>query len=178
MNNTIDTKNLSRRRFIVAAIALAGTASVFQPGLLSLSKAWASSPGQITEPVRQAMVKMARLLYPHDALSDEAYASALDGALSETAASTQFAEQIDAAISALNESTEGNWQDLDETRQIKAMQEIASEPYFLVVQNAVRAGIYNGEDFWKHIGYPGPSKGFGGYLHRGAGEIDWLPEES
>jgi hypothetical protein len=35
-----------------------------------------------------------------------------------------------------------------------------------------------GAAYWKHVGYPGPSKDFGGYLRRGAGEIDWLGEDS
>lgn len=178
MESLLKTKVLTRRRFIVAAMALAGTTSVIEPGLLSLSRAWASSPEKVDEAVHLAMVKMARLLYPHDAIPDQVYASVLDSVLSDTAASAQFAKQIDTAYSALNEYAAGHWQNADEASQIKAMREIASEPYFQAIQNVVRAGIYNGEDFWKHIGYPGPSKDFGGYLHRGAGEIDWLPEES
>jgi hypothetical protein len=35
-----------------------------------------------------------------------------------------------------------------------------------------------GAAFWQQVGYPGPSKGFGGYLHHGPGEVDWLGEES
>lgn len=58
------------------------------------------------------------------------------------------------------------------------MREIETEPCFVAIRNHVRAGIYYGAAFWKLVGYPGPSKDFGGYLGRGAGEIDWLPEES
>jgi hypothetical protein len=57
------------------------------------------------------------------------------------------------------------------------MHEVESKGYFAAIQGAVRAGIYLNPVFWKHIGYPGSSKEYGGYLHRGAGDIDWLPED-
>ena len=58
---------------------------------------------------------------------------------------------------------------------VDAMRRIEAEPYFVAIRNRVRAGIYMNPVFWQHVGYPGPSKGFGGYLRRGAGDIDWLP---
>ena len=57
------------------------------------------------------------------------------------------------------------------------MRGIETEAFFVAIQATVQFGVYNDPDFWKHVGYPGPSKGFGGYLHRGAGDIDWLPEK-
>jgi hypothetical protein len=169
---------LTRRRFVVALIALSGAAgAVLEPRLLALSRAWAESPGQVDEALRLAMVRLARLLYPHDALSDEVYADVLDQALSDAAAGAVFARQLEEAAAALAERSGGTWPDLDVAAQIEAMRGIETESYFVAIQNHVQAGIYNGAAFWKHAGYPGPSKDFGGYLHRGAGEIDWLPED-
>jgi len=174
----MDQDRLSRRRFIVAVTALFGAAAVaVEPGLFSLSQAWADSPGPVDESVRHAMVRMARLLYPHDALSDEVYADVLDQALSDTASGADFAQQLEEAAAALAERSGGAWQDLDLAAQIEAMRGIEKESYFAAIQNSVRSGIYNGAAFWKHVAYPGPSKGFGGYLHHGAGDIDWLPED-
>lgn len=169
---------LTRRRFVVSLIALSGAAgSAPQPGLFSLSRAWARSADQVDESVRRAMVRMARLLYPHDALVDDIYSDVLDQALTDAAKGAEFAEQLEAAAAALDERSGGEWQELDHSQQIEAMRGIEAQPYFAAIQNQVRAGIYNGQAFWKHVGYPGPSKQFGGYLHRGAGEIDWLPED-
>lgn len=174
----MNQNRLTRRRFIVAVLALSGSAgAAVGPGLFALSQAWAGAPDPVDESVHLAMVRMARLLYPHDALSDKVYASVLDQALSNTASGTEFARQLDEATAALDERSGGAWQDLDVSAQIEAMRGIETEPYFVVILNSVRAGIYNGAAFWKHVGYPGPSKDFGGYLHHGAGEIDWLPEE-
>ena len=173
----MDKNPLTRRRFIISVIALSGAAgAVVEPGLFALSQAWAESSGHVDEMVRRNMLRMARLLYPHDALSDEVYASVLEQTLSDIVSGDIFAQQLEEANNALAERSGGAWYDLDPAAQLEDMQSIESEAYFAAIQNKVRAGIYNGPAFWKHIGYPGPSKGFGGYLHHGAGEIDWLPE--
>ena len=174
----MDQDQLTRRRFIVAVIALSGAAgSALRPDLLSMSRAWAGSVSTLDDSLRQAMVRMARLLFPHDALADDVYAEILDGALSDTASSSAFAAYLEAAATNLDRQSGGNWWGLDEPEQIDAMRSIAEEPYFVAIREQVRLGVYNGAAFWQHIGYPGPSKGFGGYLYRGAGDIDWLPED-
>ena len=174
----MDLHQLTRRRFIVSVIALSGVAgSALRPGLIPVSHAWAESVSPLDDSIRAAMVRMARLLFPHDALADDVYAEILDRALSGAAASSEFAEHLEAAAAALERHSGGSWRALDEAGQIDAMRSIESEPYFAAIREHVRAGLYNGAAFWKHVGYRGPSKGFGGYLHRGAGDIDWLPED-
>ena len=175
----MSTEHLTRRRFIVAVAALSGVAgSALNPGLLPLSQAWAQAPAAVDPAVRSGMVRMARLLYPHAGLADEVYAEVLDRALSDVASGAAFARQLDAASAALAERSAGGWNGLDAAGQVEIMRQIESADYFGAIQAAVQAGIYNGAAFWKHVGYPGPSKDFGGYIGRGAGEIDWLPEVS
>lgn len=170
---------LTRRRFVVSVIALSGAAgSALRPELFPLSRAWAGSANEIDEATRGAAVRMARLLYPHDALADDVYAAVLDQALSDVAAGPEFADRLEAAADALDERSGGAWQEMDTAKQIEVMRASEAEPYFVAIQNQVRAGIYNGAAFWKHVGYPGPAKDFGGYINRGAGDIDWLPEDS
>lgn len=169
----------NRRRFLVAAIALSGfTAEIFRPSLLGLSKAWAESPGKGDPETMAAMVRMARLLYPHDALSDGFYAEVLDEALSAVASGPAFAGHLDAAAAALDAGRSKRWSELVEAEQIAAMLELEDKDFFAAIRDAVRAGIYLNPVFWQHVGYPGSSKEHGGYLHRGSGDIDWLPEES
>jgi hypothetical protein len=173
----MNQNNLARRRLLVAVVAFSGAAAIgLEPRLSFLSRAWAESPAQPDTGVRAAMLRMARLLYPHDALPDSVYAGILDRALSDVAARADFGKQLDQAAAALDARAGRPWQDLDLAAQIAAMRGIETEAFFVAIEDAVRAGIYNDPAFWKHVGYPGPSKGFGGYLHRGAGEIDWLPE--
>ena len=174
----MEQHRLTRRRFVVSIIALSGVAgSALRPDLFAVSQAWAESVFSPGKEVLQAMVRMARLLFPHDALSDDVYAEVLNQALADTAGNSELAAHLNAAATALNQQPGNAWHELDEAAQIATMRNIETEPYFVAIQNHVRAGIYNGAAFWKHVGYPGPSKGFGGYLYRGAGDIDWLPEE-
>jgi hypothetical protein len=170
----MDQDQLTRRRFVVSVIALSGAAGM--PGLFSVSRAWAESGGD--KSATPAMVEMARHLFPHDALSDDVYANVLNSALANAATSDAVAGALDAAHAALSERSNGDWQALDSAAQIEAMRGIEAEPFFAAIVGLVRYGIYHGQDFWEHVGYPGPSKQFGGYIDRGAGDIDWLPKES
>ena len=177
----MDQPNTTRRRFIVSVIALSAAAgSGSRPGLFAVSRAWAESVSTLDPSLRKTMVRMARLLFPHDALPDETYAEVLDQALSDTATSEAFSGHLEAAAAALDRQSEGkgSWSAMDEAAQTAAMRSIESEPYFVAIRDHVRAGVYNSPAFWKHVGYPGPSKGFGGYRYRGAGDIDWLPEDA
>jgi hypothetical protein len=177
----MDQHHVTRRRFAVAVIALSAAAgSAVRPGLFGVSRAWAESGAALDPDLRKAMVRMARLLFPHDALPDDTYAGVLDQALSATAGSEAFAAHLEAAAAALDRHSgdDGSWRALDEAEQLDAMRSIESEPYFAAIREQVRIGIYNSPAFWEHVGYPGPSKDFGGYLHRGAGDIDWLPEDA
>ena len=175
----MDQQHVTRRRFVVAVIALSAAAgSAPRPGLFAVSRAWAETGAALDPALRTVMVRMARLLFPHDALPDETYADVLDQALADTAGSEAFAAHLEAAAAALDRQAGGSWRTLDEAAQLDAMRGIESEPYFAAIREHVRAGIYNSPAFWTHVGYPGPSKGFGGYLYRGAGDIDWLPEDA
>lgn len=175
----MNDKKTTRRRFLVATMTLAGCASgTLSPSMLRLSSAWADTGGRASGETLNAMVQMARLLFPHDAMSDEFYGQVLDAALSATASNHSFAAVLDAAEQALNTARRHDWLDLDEGEQLAVMREVQDQGFFAAIEGNVRAGIYLNPVFWKHIGYPGSSKEFGGYINRGSGDIDWLPEGS
>jgi hypothetical protein len=170
--------NTTRRRFLVAAITFSACASgTFGSSLLRISSAWAESHGKVDDETLSAMVQMARLLFPHDALSDVFYGDVLNATLSATASDSSFAELLNAADAALNAARPGKWSALDERQQLAVMREVEGMGFFAAIQGAVQAGIYLSPVFWKHIGYPGSSKEFGGYINRGFDDIDWLPED-
>ena len=162
MRNSITT----RRRFVAAAVALSGSATL-QPIL-----AWAQAGNG--GPPGADMVRMARLLYPHAALSDDVYAAVLGHALGQSA--TDFAEALDEAAVMLDLEAGADFLAADEAAQIAAMRAIEGEAIFAAIRTKVRDGLYLHPECWKVVGYGGPSFQDGGYLHRGAGEIDWLPE--
>ena len=157
---------LTRRRFLVAAITFTGVAT--GTTLLSASKAWAQSgdgPGSV-------MLRLARLMFPHDRVADEVFAEVLDDALGATAADGSFAATLDTAANALP----ADFMALDEATQVEALKALQDETFVGAIFFAVRLRLYNHPAAWAVMGYEGPSWQKGGYLNRGAGEIEWLPE--
>ncbi len=168
---------LNRRRFLVAAIALSGFASgILGPSVLRFSRAWAQSDTPLEEDISHALVQMARRLYPYDAIPDEVYAQVLNDALASTVDDGSFAETLRSAEQALNSQQSADFIDLDADAQIEAMRSVEQMSFFAAIQWAVKIRVYNHPAIWELLGYEGPSFEQGGYLNRGAGEIDWLPE--
>jgi hypothetical protein len=164
MRETITT----RRRFMVAATVLAGVS--LSPAVLRQSRVWAQSGGR----PGAAMISIARSLAPHDALSDDDYADVLNIALGAMAGSLD--EQLDAAETALDGATGGDFMSADAEAQLAALTSIQDAAFFPGILWAVKTFLYSHPAGWRALGYEGPSWQQGGYMNRGAGEIDWLPE--
>jgi hypothetical protein len=166
-----------RRKFLVAVVTFTGVgAGTFGTALLRVGRAWAQAGPALDGSTRDALVRMARLLYPHDAISDEVYGQALDAALTSTSGDASFADTLRQAETALDAQQDAKFVELDEAEQLAALGAVEGSAYFGVIQQAVRSRFYNHAAVWEHLGYGGPSFAQGGYLNRGAGEIDWLPE--
>lgn len=163
-----------RRRFLAALVGLSGLAGT---ALLPLSRAWAAGGYPADSAARTAMVRLARQLFPHDALPDGVYADIIDRALTDLVSGVDFELALEETEAELVLRAGPGWGDLDDASLVAAMHGVENGPGFLRIREQVRVGIYNGAEFWRQVGYPGPSLPFGGYLHRGAGDIDWLPEE-
>ena len=169
----------TRRRFMVAAIGLSGVAAgTLGPALMRAGFAWAQSGNGADDSTLATMTQLARRLFPHDALNDRTYLEVLDAALTATADDDAFAAILAEAETALDAGQQARFADLDETAQIEALRRHEQAGFFVAIQATVRNGVYTHPEFLRHIDYPGPSFAAGGYLNRGAGEIDWLPEDA
>jgi len=159
-------RELTRRRFLVAAITFSGAA--VGTSILSASSAWAQSGAKPDA----SMIRLGRLMFPHDGVPDDVFIEILDDALAATAADGAFAAALDAAADALP----ADFMVLDEAAQVDALKAVEDEAFFGGIFTAVRFRLYNHPAAWAVMNYEGPSWQKGGYLNRGAGEIDWLPE--
>ena len=105
-----------RRRFLVAAITLVGAGSGdFGPAGLRVGRAWAQG-AELDPSTKETMVRMARLLFPHNAIGDDVYADVLDQALASAATDASFAETLRQAEVALD-GQGGTFVELDEASQ-------------------------------------------------------------
>lgn len=169
MNDSTTT----RRRFLTATIAFAGlTGGAIGPAALRFGSAWAQSGVARDASTYDAIIRMARLLLPHDGLSDEVYADVFNDALTATLGD----DELTAIEDSLNAQQSTVFIAVDEEAQLAAMHAIENQAAFTAVLSAVKTHMYNHPAVWKVIGYEGSSYQNGGYLHRGAGDIDWLPE--
>lgn len=163
--------DLTRRRFLVATIAYSGLISAGAGvALLRAGSVWAQSPSEGAA----ELVRLARLLYPHDGVTDDVYTEVIEGVLSDSTSESN----LDNVISALNSIQQGDWFNLDIDDQITAMESVEKESFFEAIRAGVRDRFYTHPKVWEHIGYPGSSVEFGGYVDRGFDDIDWLPEEA
>ena len=62
-------------------------------------------------------------------------------------------------------------------QQLAALRSIESQPYFAQIQGTIANRLYSHPEVWDMLGYEGASWQKGGYVDRGSGDIDWLPEE-
>ena len=169
--------DLKKRRFLVACAALSGlVATPLGPAVFRASRAWAQAGDVLDPAVGEAMVRMARLLYPHDAVADEVYADVLDQALTSAANDVSVQEHLVQAHAALDGHQEADFLDLGEEAQIAVMRALEDNDFFRAIQVAVRSNIYRHPRVWEQLGYDGPSWAHGGFLNRGAGDIDWLDD--
>jgi hypothetical protein len=160
---------MARRRFVLTAIA-ASTVIAVPRSWLPGNIAWADSPEN------PAFVRLARLLFPHAGLSQAVYAEVAGSVFTSFAADTESGNLLDMAETALDAQTSGEWIDADEDSQISAIRSIEQEAFFAQILTGLRAAFYYHPKVWSHIDYPGSSKEYGGYKHRGFNDIDWLPE--
>jgi hypothetical protein len=145
------------------------------PTALQWGKAWAA--GDVIHPDNQAtLVRVARLLYPHDGLSDDVYQEALVHALDYVANSEEFSQLLKYAEEQLDNIQKVPFLALDEQTQINTLMCIQEKSFFEEILNAVTTALYMHPAVWSMIGYEGPSYMYGGYLHRGAGVIEWLED--
>jgi hypothetical protein len=166
----MNTTQSSRRRFLISALTFS-TLAMTGTSWLRSSAAWAASGENAT------LTRFARLLFPHDGLSDATYAEVMASVLTSLAANPASGGMLSAAEAALNGQQEQDWFDLDEAAQIAAIENIQGEAFFTAILETARGAFYYNPQVWSYLDYPGSSKEHGGYKYRGFDNIDWLPEQ-
>lgn len=162
--------SIDRRRFLVSAIALSGIGC--SPLVLRLSTAWAQSGAAPSA----TMVRLARLLIPYDALDDSVYAQVLGTAMAVLPGDPSIAVLLQEAEAELDAQQDADFMSLDEDAQVAALVAVGETRFFAPILGALKLLFYGHPATWSVMKYEGPSWQQGGYLGRGAGEIDWLAE--
>lgn len=132
----------------------------------------------MTEPLsdheRETTLRVARAMYPHDALPDEAYEKVVRAVEGEASGNDAVRALIAQSIAALDDPTP--FGELDAGAQTAALRDAEGTPYFDLVRATAVVALYDNPLVWKALGYEGPSVHLGGYVDRGFDDLDWLPD--
>lgn len=123
---------------------------------------------------RETTLRVARVMYPHDALPDEAYEKVVRAVEAEATGNDAVRQTIEQGIAALDDPTPFAERDAD--AQLEALRDAEGTPYFDLVRATAVVELYDNPLVWKAFGYEGPSVHLGGYVDRGFDDLAWLPD--
>ena len=121
----------------------------------------------LAEHALETTLCVARVMFPHDALPDIAYAKVV-------AALEGEAETVARGVAALDEGTP--FLELDPDERLARLTAAEGSEYFELVKATAVVELYDNPLVWKAFGYEGPSTHLGGYVDRGFDDLDWLPD--
>ena len=166
---------LTRRDFLKGSGVLIGVLAAGSTlALLAPSPVWAVELKALSQAEGASLMKLGRVLFPHQKLPDAVYALLAkdqDGAAAKTA-------ELKAGIAALDKACDGNFANASETNKEAAVKAIEGTPFFNTVRGQCVTSLYDNDMAYAALGYPGASWDKGGYITRGFQDLKWLPEPS
>lgn len=129
---------------------------------------------QLSDHARETTLRVARAMYPHDALPDDAYERVVRAVEAEASGNDAVTATIEDGVAELDDPTP--FAQLDAADQLAALKRTEGSPYFALVQATAVVELYDNPLVWKAFGYEGPSVHLGGYVNRGFDDLDWLPD--
>lgn len=129
---------------------------------------------ELSDHARETTLRVARAMYPHDALPDEAYEKVVRQIEADARGNDALGATIEQGIAELDEPTP--FEELEADDQLAALLRVEGGEYFDLVRATAVVELYDNPLVWKAFGYEGPSVHLGGYVNRGFDDLDWLPD--
>ena len=170
---------LTRREFLQGSGVLVGT--IAAGSLLSAfapSSVWAVEMKVLTQAEGEALLTMARTLFPHEKLADAVYALVVKDLDAGAAAEAKTATMLKLGVAALNRAAGGNFAGSAYAKRLTVIKGMEGDPFFAAVRGKCVTSLYDNDMSYVAFGYPGSSWDKGGYITRGFQDLKWLPEPS
>lgn len=129
---------------------------------------------ELSDHARATTLRVARAMYPHDRLPDDAYEKVVRQIEVEAHGNEAIQATIEQGIVELDRPTP--FKDLHADDQLAALQRAQDSAYFNLVRATAVVELYDNPLVWQAFGYEGPSVHLGGYVNRGFDDLDWLPD--
>jgi hypothetical protein len=165
----------SRRGFLrgtgLVAMGLAtGGTIIFAPDYT-----WALSTSAIDAHTAQALVVMARQMFPHERLGDQYYASVVDALDKQSASDPALRELLTDGVARLDGARGLPWVQLSNGARIAVLKGMEGSEFFSTMRTATINNLYTNPLVYRFFGFEGSSVEHGGYINRGFDDIGWLP---
>ncbi len=131
------------------------------------------TPVDLSTDDRALIVRMLRVVFPHDRFPDGPYERTADAVISASATSPQTALSFAAGLRELRAVSFDGLDEDDATAVLRSMEKGA---FFGLVRSTAVVSLYDDAEVWTLLGYEGPSFDQGGYVNRGFDDLDWLPD--
>lgn len=138
----------------------------------AMAEGYSLDPGQ-DNASRTLLVRMLRVMFPHERFSDGPYERTADAVFN--ASGGTVAEKVSFAA-ALHDLNAAGFAKLDDKAAYKHLQSIEKTGFFQLVRSTAVVALYDDKEVWDALGYEGPSFDKGGYINRGFNDLDWLPD--
>ena len=170
-------KKVGRRTFLKSASVAVAAAAGSTGMVIGADGAWALALTKLDAPTGNALIRMARDLYPHDRFDDAYYAKVAEALDQQAAKDESLAKLLTDGVAALDKASGGSYLKAADERRLATLVGMQGEGFFQKVRGTVVTTLYNDPQVWEKLGYEGPSAEHGGYVDRGFDDIDWLPKQ-
>jgi hypothetical protein len=169
-----------RRRFLHGVAILPPAVAVAVQVGLPIGTAWADTAQALKPETMKTLVRMARDIYPHDHLPDLFYIAAVTPWDAKAAQDETVKALVEGGVARLDQDAQDRHGSAyaavaQEEDRVALLQGIAQTSLFQKLRGDLVVSLYNQHELWPRFGYEGSSADQGGYIHRGFGDIDWLP---
>ena len=168
---------LSRRQLLgtTATVALAAGVMSTAFSRRALAAAGLSDEQKIT------LLRIARDVYPHETLLDNApYQAVVDGIIGEAAKDEKVAKLVTDGLADIEKRAQGVYKSAyvgvkDPLQREGLLRQIELTDFFQKIRGGLLFGLYNNKSLYPKFGYDGSSWEKGGYIKdKDFGKVDWL----
>ena len=158
---------------LLGTLAAGGVLTALAP-----SRAWAVELKTLSSAEGDTLMKMGRVLYPHEKLPDAVYALLAKDLDAGAATDAKSAALLRTGIAELDKAAGGSFAEAPAAQQLAVVKAMEATPFFAAVRGKCITSLYDNDMAYAVFGYPGSAWEKGGYITRGFQDLKWLPEPS
>ena len=168
--------NILRRQFL-RRLSQTGLLFAIIPTLLHrrIAGAESKSAPALSQQELDVLADLAHRLVPLLEPSSPVYQSVATAIQNQALQSTGLVEMVSNGIAGLAAKNDKPWLQLTAKQRVAVIQSEYPNQFLALIRWVACEHVLRDTGVWAKLGYQGSSIEYGGYLHRGFDDIDWLP---